>query len=75
MLLRIPGLGVRSVDKILQSRTHARLRLDDLKRLSGSVQRLRPFVVTADHRPTRLLDRNDLRTIVAPRAEQMSLFG
>jgi putative DNA modification/repair radical SAM protein len=75
MLLRIPGLGVRSVDKILQSRSHTKLRLGDLKRLSGSIQRLRPFVVTADHRPTNLLDLRDLRTIVAPRAEQMSLFG
>lgn len=74
MLLRIPGLGVRSVDKILQSRSYTRLRLDDLKRLSGSIQRLRPFVVTADHRPTRMLDVSDLRSIVAPRAEQMSLF-
>ena len=75
MLLRIPGLGVRSVDKILQSRSHTKLRLGDLKRLSGSIQRLRPFVVTTDHRPTRLLDLSDLRTIVAPRPEQMSLFG
>jgi predicted DNA-binding helix-hairpin-helix protein len=75
MLLRVPGLGVRSVDQILKSRIHARLRLDDLKRLAGSIQRLRPFVVTADHRPTNLLDREHLRTIVAPRAEQLSLFG
>ncbi len=75
MLLRIPGLGVKSVDQILKARSHTKLRLDDLKRLAGSVQRLRPFVTTADHRPTRLLDVSDLRTIVAPRAEQLSLFG
>ncbi len=74
LLLRIPGLGVRSVEKILQSRSHTRLRIDDLKRLSGSIQRLRPFVVTDDHRPTKLLDLRDLRAHVAPRAEQMSLF-
>ena len=75
MLLRIPGLGVRSVDRLIKTRTHGRLRLDDLGRLTGSVKRLRPFVVTDDHRPTRLLDVADLRTIVAPRAEQLPLFG
>ncbi len=75
LLLRIPGLGVRSVDRILQSRSHTRLRMDDLKRLSGSIQRLRPFVVTADYRPTNLLDITNLRSLVAPRAKQMSLFG
>ena len=74
MLLRIPGLGVRSVDRVLQARVHTRLRLDDIKRLAGSTQRLRPFVVTADHRPTRLLDITDLRSLVAPARQQMSLF-
>lgn len=75
MLLRIPGLGVRSVEKLIQARQYTRLRLDDLKRLTGSIGRLRPFVITSDHRPTRLLDLADLRTMVAPRAEQLSLFG
>ena len=74
MLLRIPGLGVRSVDHVLRARTHSRLRLNDLRRLAGSIQRLRPFVVTADHRPTRLLDVADLRSVVVPPAKQLSLF-
>jgi len=75
MLLRVPGLGVRSVDQIVKARVHARLRLDDLKRLTGSIQRLRPFVITVDHRPTRLIDLRDLRTVVVPRPQQLSLFG
>ena len=74
MLLRVPGLGVRSVDRLILARRHSRLRLNDLKRLAGSVQRLRPFVVTDDHRPTNLLDRADLRTLMVPRVEQFSLF-
>ena len=74
MLLRIPGLGVRSVAHVLRARVHGRLRLSDLQRLVGSIQRLRPFVVTADHRPVRLLDLAALRTIVAPHPEQLSLF-
>ena len=75
MLLRVPGLGVRSVDRVIKARMQCRLRLSDLKRLVGSVQRLRPFVVTADHWPARLLDLAALRTIVAPPAAQLSLFG
>ena len=60
MLLRIPGFGVRSVDRILRARMHTRLRLDDLKRLAGSIQRLRPFVITADHRRQVCWIRSDL---------------
>src|SRR5690606_9872662 len=33
MLLRVPGLGTRNVARILASRRHARLRVDDLARL------------------------------------------
>ena len=34
MLLRVPGLGARAVDKIITARRHTRLRLDDVARLS-----------------------------------------
>jgi predicted DNA-binding helix-hairpin-helix protein len=72
MLLRIPGLGVRSVGHVLKARVHGKPRLSDLRRLAGSIQRLRPF---ADHSSARLLDRAGLRTTVSPPAEQLSLFG
>ena len=74
MLLRIPGLGVRSVDRLLQARTHTTLRLHDLQRLTGSIQRLRPFVITPDHHPARTLDRANLKAMMLPRGKQLSLF-
>jgi putative DNA modification/repair radical SAM protein len=74
MLLRVPGLGTRAVDKILAARRHMRLRLDDLARLTSGLKRLRPFLITLDHRPTRLIDRADLRqSLIAPPV-QPSLF-
>jgi putative DNA modification/repair radical SAM protein len=74
LLLRVPGLGKRSVERILAARRHRTLRLEDLGRLTGSLTKLQPFVVTADHRPTRLLDRLHLRPLLAP-PEQLSLFA
>jgi putative DNA modification/repair radical SAM protein len=74
LLLRVPGLGKRSVERILSARRHRTLRLEDLGRLTASMKKLRPFVVTADHRPTRILDRLDLRALLAP-PEQLSLFA
>ena len=75
VLLRIPGLGVRAVGNILASRRHRTLRLDDVARLTVSIARVRPFIVTSDWRPTLLTDRADLRTMLAPKAEQMELFA
>lgn len=74
-LLRVPGLGVKAVDRILASRRHRRLRLDDVARLTVSIAKLRPFLVTADWRPTALVDRADLRARLAPPAQQLDLFA
>lgn len=75
MLLRVPGLGVRAVDRILASRRHARLRLADLARLSAGLKRVRPFVVAGDHHPGASLERADLRARLAPPPRQLGLFG
>jgi putative DNA modification/repair radical SAM protein len=50
-LLRIPGLGVRVVNRILSSRRHRRLRFDDLRTLGAGLKRARHFIVTADYSP------------------------
>jgi predicted DNA-binding helix-hairpin-helix protein len=74
MLLRVPGLGTRAVDRIVAARRHTTLRLGDLARLTTGLRRVRPFLVTADHRPVGLTDRADLRQRLVPPARQMSLF-
>ena len=74
MLLRVPGLGARAVDKIIKARRHASLRLDDVARLSSGLKRARPFLIAADYRPTTLTDRLDLRARLVEPAEQLSLF-
>lgn len=74
MLLRVPGLGKRAVDKIVVARRHTTLRLDDVARLTGALKRARPFLIAADHRPVALTDRSDLRERLVPRARQLGLF-
>ena len=75
-LLRVPGLGVRAVAAILASRRHRTLRLEDVARLTVSIAKLRPFLITADWRPVALTDRADLRTLVAPQKQsQLELFA
>ncbi|TXC68093.1 putative DNA modification/repair radical SAM protein [Sphingorhabdus soli] len=75
MLLRIPGLGVRAVSGIIASRKWRSLRLADVARLTVSIAKIRPFIVTPDWRPTLLTDRADLRGLVEPKAEQFELFA
>ena len=41
MLLRVPGLGARAVDRIVEARRHTSLRLEDVARLSSGLKRAR----------------------------------
>ncbi len=75
-LLRVPGLGVRSVDRILKVRRYRTLRLEDIQRLTRSLDKIRPFITTLDWTPGGLTDAADLKaSLVKPREpEQLSLF-
>jgi putative DNA modification/repair radical SAM protein len=72
-LLRVPGLGVRNVERILKIRRHQRIRLGDLAKLRASLRKVGPFVTTADHNPeAQRIDRANLRGRVVER--QLNLF-
>jgi putative DNA modification/repair radical SAM protein len=76
MLLRIPGVGARSVDRMLAARRWHQLRLADLVRLKVAMTRALPFILAADHNPlTRALDTADLRTRLLGRRTQLDLFS
>jgi putative DNA modification/repair radical SAM protein len=74
MLLRIPGVGVKSVNAILRARRHRRLRMDDLARLRLPLAKISAFVVAQDHQPGATLDSNLLKQRLAPKAAQTELF-
>jgi putative DNA modification/repair radical SAM protein len=75
-MLRVPGLGVRNVDRILGSRRFGRLRVADLARLRAPLQKVLPFVQLLDHHPRkRLDDPQTLRQQLAPKPRQSDLFA
>jgi putative DNA modification/repair radical SAM protein len=71
-MLRVPGLGVRSVDRMIEVRRFKSLVLEDVRRLTRGIEKLKPFIVAADWTPGALTDKADLRERVAP--VQMDLF-
>ena len=75
LMLRIPGLGKRAVDKLVSARRHTKLRLADVGRLTTALKRAMPFLITVDYRPTRRLDRQDLRSELVSSETQLNLFG
>jgi putative DNA modification/repair radical SAM protein len=74
-LLRVPGLGVRVVNRILSTRRHRRLRFADLKAMGASLRRARFFLVTADYRPADDAQASErLRSRLTQGAMQQELF-
>ncbi len=67
-LLRIPGMGVKSVDRILGIRRWHRISLADLTRLRVPLARLLPFIECADHYPRQVV------TAPTPVPEQLVLL-
>ena len=74
-LLRVPGMGVKSVDRLLQARRHRRLRMDDLARLRMPMDKVSPFVVALDYQPGGLLDSARLAQRLVPKPAQLELFA
>ncbi len=74
MLLRVPGLGARTVDRLLAARRHRRLRYEDLTAMGAVMKRARAFVAAEGWSPRALTDAADLRARFAPAPEQLSLF-
>ena len=75
-LLRVPGLGVKSVNRMISVRRYRTLRLEDVARLCRGIDKVRPFITALDWTPGGLTDAVDLRARIAPdpKPVQMSLF-
>ncbi len=77
ILLRVPGLGVRNVQRILAARRVRAVRLDDLVHMRAPIQRMLPFIQLPDHHPGATLDAASLparlsKIFAAP--QQLGLF-
>jgi putative DNA modification/repair radical SAM protein len=73
-MLRVPGLGSKTVARILASRRVRAIRLEHLARLRVPVRKALPFIVTQDHRPAAsVLDSETLRARLTPKPRQMAL--
>ncbi|MHC3125903.1 radical SAM protein [Brevundimonas sp. GN22] len=75
-LLRVPGLGVKAIDRIISVRRYRTLRLEDVARLTRSIDKVRPWITALDWSPGGLTDAIDLRARLVPekQPQQLSLF-
>lgn len=74
MLLRVPGFGVRTVERILKARPFGRLKLEDLARMRVPLNRAKYFIITGDPNPSlHKLDQLNL-FVDHSKPQQLNLF-
>ena len=75
-LLRVPGLGVRNVNRIIAIRRYRAIRLLDLSRLRVSLSKVRFFLLTADdNAAARAIDSVNLASRFRAEPQQLTLFS
>ncbi len=74
VLLRVPGLGVKTVGRIVALRRHQALRYADLTKLRVPLRKAAPFIVTLDHRPRAEPESASLKRALTP-SRQADLFA
>lgn len=82
MILRVPGIGVKSAMKIVKSRVHQRLNLDHLQRMGVALKRARFFITCPgsqyqhkDYEAGRLRQMILSNESATRQTPQLSLFG
>ncbi len=74
MLLRVPGFGVRTVDRLISARRLQPLRIGDLVRIGALTRKAKPFITVTDWTPGFMLDSADLRQRFMPAPKQLRLL-
>ncbi|MDR0395682.1 MAG: putative DNA modification/repair radical SAM protein [Oscillospiraceae bacterium] len=79
-LLRVPGIGPKSAERVMTARRQTRLTIDDLRRIGVVLKRARFFIEAADTAQGPRVSREDaVRALLDPNAgrfgfEQLSMF-
>lgn len=76
-LLRVPGFGVKTVERILELRRLQKLRLEDIGKMHVPMHRSKYFITASNSNPhAHLLESDRVASLLAtPESEQLSLFS
>ena len=75
MIARIPGIGLRNAQRLVDLRRLRQIRYADLLRLRCSMKKISPFIITADYFPSNDAGPSEhLRRAMADAPRQMNLW-
>ncbi|PHX51670.1 biotin synthase [Pseudomonas syringae pv. syringae] len=78
LIARVPGIGIRTTQRLVELRRQRRIRYEDLTRMRCILAKAKPFIITSDYHPphaetTSEFLHHQLRD--RPQPQQMGLWG
>ena len=78
LIARVPGIGIRTTQRLVELRRQRRIRYEDLTRMRCVLAKAKPFIITSDYHPpqaetTSEFLHHQLRD--RPQPQQMGLWG
>jgi predicted DNA-binding helix-hairpin-helix protein len=78
LIARIPGIGLRTTERLVELRRQRRIRYEDVARMRCVLAKAKPFIITSDYHPqqaevTSHMLYQQLRD--RPMPQQMGLWG
>ncbi|KPY94908.1 Radical SAM domain-containing protein [Pseudomonas syringae pv. tomato] len=78
LIARVPGIGIRTTQRLVELRMQRRIRYEDLARMRCILAKAKPFIITSDYHPphaetTSEFLHHQLRD--RPQPQQMGLWG
>lgn len=75
MIARVPGIGMRNAERLVELRRMRAIRYQDVARLRCAMDKVKPFIVVQDYKPPLAEPSSaQLRRALAPPPEQLALL-
>ena len=78
LIARIPGIGLRTTQRLVELRRERRIRFEDLARMRCVLSKAKPFFITSDYHPQQAETSSALlyqQLRDRPQPQQMGLWG
>ena len=78
LIARIPGIGLRTTERLVQLRQQRRIRYEDVARMRCVLSKAKPFFITSDYHPQQAETSSALlyqQLRDRPQPQQMGLWG
>lgn len=75
MILRVPGIGIKTANMIIKARKHSLIRFDDIRKMGAAMNRAKHFIQVPGRSLLPSYSTDKMRMLITQPSNQMTLFS